>query len=125
MRDVRLNRLTHLVHRVASEVILYELKDPRLGFVTISRVKLSGDLRHAVLHYSVIGSDGDRSRTAHALEDAKGFVQSRIAKALRTRVTPVIRFEFDESVEGSVRISQILHELNHEQVEATPAGEEE
>jgi ribosome-binding factor A len=123
MRDVRLNRLTHLVQRIASEVILYELKDPRLGFVTVSRVKLSGDLRHAVIFWSVIGAEGVRSRTAHALEDSKGYVQSRIAKALRTRVTPVIRFEFDEAVEGVVRVSQLLSELSHE--EAEEEGEEE
>ena len=119
MRDVRLKRLTHLVHRRASEVVLYELKDPRLGFVTVTRVKLSGDLRHAVIYYSVVGSDGDRSKTAHALEHASGHVQTQIAKAMQTRVTPLVRFEYDEGIEGSVRVSQILSELKSE------LGEEE
>lgn len=114
MRDVRLQKLTHLVHRTASEVILYELKDPRLGFVTVTRVKLSRDLRHAIVFYSVVGTDGDRSKTAHALDHARGHIQTRIAKVMRTRVTPLIRFEYDLGVEGSVRVSQILAEIAEE-----------
>jgi len=115
MRDVRLKRLSEVVQRKASEVILYELKDPRMGFVTVTRVKLSGDLRHAVIYYSVVGSDGERSRTEHAIENARGYIQGQIASALKTRVTPMIRFEYDASVEGSVRVSQILSELAEEE----------
>jgi ribosome-binding factor A len=126
MRDVRLSRLTQLVHRVASEVVLYELKDPRMGFVTVTRVKLSNDLRHAVVYWSVVGSGSERSRTEHALEHAKGYVQSRVAKALHTRVTPIVRFEFDEAVEGSVRISTILAELGGaDETGSGPSADEE
>jgi len=127
MRDVRLKRISELVQRKASEVILYELKGPRMGFVTVTRVKLSGDLRHAVIYFSVVGTDGERSRTEHALEDAKGYVQGQIASALRTRVTPSISFEYDASVEGSVRVSQIPPERGEEESddpeEATPEEE--
>ena len=119
MQDVRHERLTQVVQRTASEVIAYELKDPRMGFVTVSRVKLSRDIRHAVIFWSIVGTEGERSRTAHALEAATGYVQSRIAKALDTRVTPLIRFEYDRGVEGSVRVSRILDELREER------GEEE
>jgi ribosome-binding factor A len=125
MRDVRLEKLTHLVQRRASEVILHELVDPRLGFVTVTRVKLSRDLRHAVIYYSVVGSDADRSKTAHALEHARGHVQSQIARAMRTRVTPQIRFEFDKGVEGSIRVSEILNRLREERSEREGATEEE
>ena len=127
MRDMRLKRLSEVVQRKASEVILYELKDPRMGFVTVTRVKLSGDLRHAVIYFSVVGTDGERSRTEHALENAKGYIQGQIASALKTRVTPVIRFEYDASVEGSVRVSRILSELAEEESddpEAAAAEEE-
>ncbi len=119
MQDVRLERITQLVQRTASEVIAYELKDPRMGFVTVSRVKLSRDIRHATVFWSIVGTDGERSRTAHALEAATGYVQGRIARALDTRVTPLIRFEYDQAVEGSVRVSRILDELREER------GEEE
>jgi ribosome-binding factor A len=117
MKDVRLKRLTQLLHRRAGEILSYELKDPRMGFVTVSRVKLSGDLRHAVIYWSIVGTESERSRTAHALEDARGHVQSQIAAVMHTRVTPVIRFEFDESIAGSVRVSQILDELRGERAE--------
>ncbi len=129
MREVRLEKLTQLVHRRASEVIVYELNDPRLGFVTISHVKLSGDLRHAVIYYSVVGTEGDRSKTEHALEHARGHVQSEIARAMHTRLTPIIRFEYDEGVAGSIRVSQLLDELREERGEqeesSAPATEEE
>jgi len=125
MRDVRLKRLSQLVQRRASEIVLYELKDPRMGFVTITRVKLSGDLRHAVIFYSVVGSDADRSRTEHALEHAQGYVQGQIASALKTRVTPIIRFEYDASVEGSVRVSRILSEIAEEDSDGLDPSESE
>jgi ribosome-binding factor A len=100
-----------------------------LGFVTVTRVKLSGDLKHAVIYYSVIGSEADRSKTAHALEHARGHVQSEIARAMHTRVTPIVRFEFDEGLAGSIRISQLLHELTEErdgrEETSVPNGEEE
>ncbi|MEN8151827.1 MAG: 30S ribosome-binding factor RbfA [Planctomycetota bacterium] len=127
MRDVRRKRLSEVVQRKASEVILYELKDPRMGFVTVTRVKLAGDLRHAVIFWSIVGTDGERSRTEHALENAKGYIQGQIASALKTRVTPTIRFEYDASVEGSVRVSRILSELVEEESDdpetATPEEE--
>jgi ribosome-binding factor A len=123
MKDVRLNRLTQLVHRRASEIVLYDLKDPRLGLVTVTRVKLARDLKHAIIFYSVIGSDADRSKTQHALESARGHVQSQIAATMRTRVTPIIRFEYDESVEGAVRVSRILEEIRRDRPEeAEPSG---
>jgi ribosome-binding factor A len=125
MKDVRLHRLTELVHRRASEVVLYELKDPRLGFVTVTRVKLSRDLRHAVVYFSVVGTEGDRSKTLHALEHATGYVQGQIAAALHTRVTPTVRFEYDESVEGAVRVSRILSELKGEEDQRDSPSEEE
>ncbi|MCU0724455.1 MAG: 30S ribosome-binding factor RbfA [Planctomycetes bacterium] len=128
MRDIRHEKLSSLVHRRASEVILYELKDPRLGFVTVTRVKLSKDLRHATVYWSVVGPDSDRTKTAHALDHARGFVQSEVAAALQTRVTPALDFEYDESVEGSVRVSRILDELRRRRGEDTtllPDGEEE
>ena len=124
MRDVRHEKLTRLVQRRASEVILFELKDPRLGFVTVSRVKLSKDVRHAIVYWSIVGSEGDRSKTAHALEGARGFVQTQVARILSTRTTPLIQFVFDEGVEGSVRVGRILSDLRDER-EATGSPEEE
>jgi ribosome-binding factor A len=104
----RIERLRKVILRRASDVILYELHDPRLGFVTLSKVYLTDDLRYAVIYYSVIGEESDRSKTGHALETARGYVQKEIAHVLRTRVTPQIRFQYDDSVEGVLRISRII-----------------
>jgi ribosome-binding factor A len=125
MHDVKLSRLTHLVHRRVSEVILYELQDPRLGFLTVTRVDLSRDLRHATVYWSIVGSEGDRSKTAHALEHARGRIQGEVARVMKTRVTPILRFEYDESVEGSVRVSRILEELRQERGESEEGRSEE
>lgn len=104
----KIERLKNVILRKASQVILYELHDPRLGFVTLTKVDLSDDLRHATIFYSVIGPDADKSRTEHGLEAARGYVQKEIAGALKTRVAPQIRFRFDESIEGSLRISRLI-----------------
>ena len=77
MRDVRLKRISELVQRKASEVILYELKDPRMGFVTVTRVKLSGDLRHAVIYFSVVGTDGERPARSTPSRTRRGTSSER------------------------------------------------
>jgi len=110
MAAKRIERLKKVILRKASDVILYELHDPRLGFVTLSKVDLTDDLRYATIYYSVIGADADRSKTGHALEAARGYIQKEIARALQTRVTPHIRFKYDESIEGALRISRKIDE---------------
>ncbi len=104
----KIERLKNVILRKASQVILYELHDPRLGFVTLTKVDLSDDLRHAILYYSVMGPDADKSKTEHGLEAARGYVQKEIAGALKTRVAPQIQFRYDESIEGSLRISRLI-----------------
>jgi ribosome-binding factor A len=95
-------RLTEVIRQRAAHVILFELKDPRMGFVTITKVKLAPDLSTCVIYWSVIGTDGDRSKTLHALEHARLFIQRRVAEGLRTRSAPALSFEFDPSVEGAI-----------------------
>ncbi|MBN2490040.1 MAG: 30S ribosome-binding factor RbfA [Planctomycetes bacterium] len=118
MATRRIERLKKVILRRASDVILYELHDPRLGFVTLSKVELTQDIRHATIYYSVIGADAERSRTGHALEDARGYIQKQIAAVLKTRVTPQIRFRFDESIEGVLRISRTIDEARAQDEEA-------
>ena len=104
-------RLTAVIKEKAAQIILFELKDPRLGFLTVTRVKLAPDLSTCRVFYSVIGTDGIKSRTRHALNDARGFIQRRIGQTLRTRLVPHLEFEYDESIEGAFRVSSILKEL--------------
>ena len=111
MASRKVERLKKVILRRASDVILFELHDPRLGFVTLSKVDLGDDLRHAVIYYSIIGADADRSKTAHALRAARGYVQNAIAGVMKTRVTPQIRFKYDESIEGSMRVAGLIDKV--------------
>ncbi len=122
VNEIRLKRLSEVVKQRASEVILLELKDPRIGFVTVTRVKLARDLTMATVFWSIIGSPGDRSKAAHALEDARGFIQRAVARAMQTRVTPRLTIQYDPSLERAQKVFEILARLKRERAER---GEEE
>jgi ribosome-binding factor A len=122
--DIRLKRLERLALRRASEIVLHELSDPRLTFVTITRVELAADLSHGTIFWSTLGEGGQRSKVEHALRDAAPVVQSEIAKVFRTRRTPHVVFKFDKSIEGASRVAGILDALKKERVART-GGEEE
>jgi len=121
--DVRLARLERLALRRAGEIVLHELADPRLTFVTITRVKLSADLSHGTIYWSTLGEGGQRTKVEHALRDSAPVVQSEIAKAFRTRRTPHIVFKFDESIEGASRVSGILDAIKKERIARTGGDE--
>jgi ribosome-binding factor A len=88
-----------------------ELKDPRIGFVTVTDVETSPDLRTARVFVSVLGSERKREQTLAGLEAAHGVLQARIARELRLKRTPQLTFEYDESVERGVRMSHLIDEL--------------
>lgn len=105
------SRVAERIRERVAEVVLHELQDPRRAFVTITRVKLAKDKSTCIVYYSVFGSDGDRSKTGHMLNAAAGFIQREVAQALRTRTMPHLSFEFDPSVEGGIRMAQLLRGL--------------
>ena len=88
----------------------FELSDPRSSFVTVTRVEVSADLATAKVHYSVLGTEGDKSKTQHMLEAATGYVQGRIARVLRTRRTPRIRWIYDDSIEYAARMDEAIRD---------------
>ena len=90
---------------------LPELKDPRIGFVTITGVETSADLRHARVYVSVLGSEARRRKTLAGLEAAHGVLQARLARELRMKRTPQLAFEYDPTVERGVRMTQLIDEL--------------
>ena len=110
MAGNRRERIARVIREEASRVILYELADPRIGFVTVTKVKVSGDLQTAKIFLSVLGSAGDRSKTMHALARATKVVRKAVAPRLKTRLLPSIEFEFDESVEGAARVQGLIRE---------------
>ncbi|MGD0093674.1 MAG: 30S ribosome-binding factor RbfA, partial [Planctomycetota bacterium] len=98
---LRNERLKEVIREEAAETITQGLSDPRIGFCTVTRVALTEDLSYCIVYVSVLGSDGVKSRTMHALQDARGLLQSRIAKRMKTRTTPQLSIELDESIEHS------------------------
>lgn len=115
--DLRLKRLEGVIKKKVAEMLVTELRDPRIGFVTLTRVKLARDLSHATILWSILGGDGDRSKTQHALDDARGYIQSAVAKVMATRVTPRLSFQFDSSIEKGDKVLSILRDLRHERGE--------
>lgn len=106
----RMRRVNEAVRQVLSEAI-GQLKDPRIGFVTVTGVKTSPDLRHARVFVSVLGAERKRTQTLAGLQAAHVVLQSRIAQELRMKRTPQLEFEYDPSVERGVRMSKLIDEL--------------
>ena len=90
MKTHRLARVAEAIREVASETILFELRDPRVKMVTVTRAEVSGDLQHAKVYVSVMGTEKEQQLTLHGLRHAAGFIQSKLARRLQTRFTPVI-----------------------------------
>jgi ribosome-binding factor A len=105
-----MRRVNAAVREVLAEAV-GELRDPRIGFVTVTDVKTSRDLRHARVFVSVLGSETKREKTLAGLEAAHGVLQARIAQELRLKRTPQLAFEYDPSVERGVRMTHLIDEL--------------
>jgi ribosome-binding factor A len=105
-----MRRVDEAMRAVLSEAIATDLKDPRIGFVTVTGVKTSPDLRHARVYVSVLGDDAEREATFSGLRSAHGFLQGRLASELKLKHTPSLSFEYDQSVDRGMRISRLLNE---------------
>jgi ribosome-binding factor A len=108
MSGGRMRRVDEAVRAVLSDAIASDLKDPRIGFVTVTGVKTSPDLRHARVYVSVLGSDAEREATLDGLRSAHGFLQRRVASELTLKHTPALVFLYDDSVDRGMRISELL-----------------
>jgi ribosome-binding factor A len=98
------------VRKVLSEA-LPTLKDPRIGFVTVTGVRTTTDLSQAVVFVSVLGSQQEQDRTLEGLQSAHGVLQAQVARELGTRRTPVLTFEYDPAIERGVRLTKLIDEL--------------
>lgn len=107
----RQDKVGEALKREIGSIIHDELKDPRLGFITITRVELTPDLRYAKVFFSVLGKDEEYKKTKEALDSALGFIRRLIAQRISLRFTPEIAFKEDRSVEYSIKIQEILDEI--------------
>ena len=108
MPGPRMRRVNEAVREVLSARLAEGLKDPRIGFVTVTSVDVSPDLRHARVYVSVLGSVEERERTLEGLRSSHGYLQGRIASELRLKRTPTLAFVHDDSIQTGMRITQLL-----------------
>ena len=118
-RPARMRRVDEAMKKVISEAIP-TLKDPRIGFVTVTTVETSRDLDHAKVWLSVFGSEKQRAKTMEALEGAAGVLQARVNRELKLRRTPHLEFVHDRAIEHGVRMTQLIDEL--EALDDVPEG---
>ncbi|MDY3556465.1 30S ribosome-binding factor RbfA [Gemmata sp. JC717] len=117
MKSHRLARVSEVVRETAANAILFEIKDPRVKNVTVTRAEVSADLQHAKVFVSVMGSEKQQSLTMHGLKSAAAYVQTKIADRLTSRYVPHVTFILDEGVKKSIEIARIIREEN-ERLEA-------
>ncbi len=110
----RLARISSLIRQKISELLVTEIRDPRIGIVTISQVKLDRELLVAKVFWSTLGDEKARNLTQHALKRCRKYLQGKMGDILPTRTVPRLEFHFDPSVEGSIRVSNLIDELNEE-----------
>jgi ribosome-binding factor A len=125
MKPHRLARVAEVIREVASETILFELRDPRVKGVTVTRAEVSGDLQHAKVYVSVMGTPKEQELCMHGLRSAAGFLQSKLATRLQTRFTPVIQFVLDEGVKKSIEMTRLINEALAQSAPAAKAGSAE
>jgi ribosome-binding factor A len=113
----RAARVADEMREILAQLIRDELKDPRVGFVSIVKVEVSGDLRHAKIFVSVLGDEQQKKGSLKGLTSAAGFLRSEVARALQLRYTPELHFVLDESIERGQKIAQLLVEVQREQKE--------
>ena len=118
MASRRVERVSDLIKQQVSNIIRNDLKDPRVGFVTVTSVDLSRDLRHAKVFISVMGSDEDRSKSMEGLERASGFIRSRLGNKIRIRHIPELLFRHDDSYEYAARIDVVMKQIELETIKA-------
>ncbi len=112
MNFKRSDKVAEAVHEIISGLLIKGLKDPRIGFVTITGVKLTEDLHLATVYFSVVGTDEEKRSTEKALNSAKGFIRKEIGRNLRLRYVPDLIFKYDDSMDYAQRIESIIHDLN-------------
>jgi ribosome-binding factor A len=114
--SLRANRVGEQMKKELSEIIGRKIKDPRIGFVTVTDIEVTGDLQQATVYISVLGDEMERENTLKGLAKAKGFIRSEIGQRIRLRKTPEILFEFDSSVDYGNRIETLITQINSEQI---------
>jgi ribosome-binding factor A len=126
MSKQRLQQVADTIQQVLGEVIQNELKDPRVGFATVTGVEVSADIQRATVRISVMGDETERAETMEALQRARGFLRKRVAEEMRhMRFVPELRLVQDTSLDYSIRISEVLRDVEEERKANPPKLDDE
>lgn len=121
----RPDRVAQLLQQKLGELFARGLKDPRVGFVTITGVKMSADLRDARVYWAVHGDDQVRADTKAGIEAARGFLRREVGRGLELRLTPDLHFTYDEAIDRGGRVEELLREVKEQEKERAPQGSSE
>ena len=121
----RTNRLEEEIREEVAKIIASELKDPRIGFVTVTGVQLTPDLRHVRINVGVLGDQAAREKSLAGLRQAAGFVRRELGKRLRIRHTPEVAFQYDKGLDATERVARLLGEVAEEDAAADPDRRED
>jgi ribosome-binding factor A len=120
----RTEQVGHEIQRILSQVLEFDLKDPRVGFATITSVNVTPDMQRANVNVSVMGDDAERRESLRALERAKGFLRRRIGEELSLRQVPELKLHLDTSLDHALRIGELLNDVEEERRRNPPNLEE-
>ncbi len=115
MSELRVRKIQEFIKQEVSNMLLYDLKDPSLGFVTVTEVKVTGDLREATVYVSLFGKEEEKKKSLEALNKAKGFVRRELGQRLKIYYTPEITFEQDTSLDYGMHIDGLLKKIHKEE----------
>ena len=111
MGELRVRKIQEFIKQEVSNIILRELKDPRIGFITVTDARITGDLREATVYVSLFGSDAEKADTLKALKSANGYIRSEVGKRLGIRYSPTIEFKEATSLDYGMKIDKILRDI--------------
>ncbi len=123
MAGTRARRLAEVIRAEASEIIRQDLRDPRIGFTSVTDVEVSGDLRHVKIFVSVLGDQDAKQKTMEGLDRATGRIRTALGARLAMRFVPEIHFRLDESIERGARVASLLREVESEGTRG-PSGDD-
>jgi ribosome-binding factor A len=112
MDELRSERVARALRREISDILRSEMKDPRVGFLSITDVEVSSDLRQAKVFFSMMGTDEEKKRAAQGLDSATGFIRTEVGRRIRLHHAPEITFHLDESIERGVRVIDLMNKLS-------------
>lgn len=120
MAEFRAERLAVLIKEELGAILQKDLKDPRIGFTSITNVRVSKDISHAKIYVSIFGDQEQQAATMKGLESAKGFIRTELGKRIRLRYTPEIHFVFDNSLEEGAKVLSLINQMQKEGGEEQP-----